>query len=177
MLSVAQAISGSSMKSSISMSGPTWWLEMKASTSRPERRSTCVDELVLHRVLEGAAGFLHDRRALQLDHRLLDVGVDAAEHAGEQIVAEQQRLGGDGRAVVVALVQRDHRSRSRRRAARRRSAEVSGAGMAACSLVLRIGVAREAEGREPDERSQPHDSARWLDSAITSRASAKARTR
>ena len=47
--------------------------------------------------------------ALQLDHRLLDVGVDAAEHAGQQVVAQQQGLGGDGRAVVVALVQRDHR--------------------------------------------------------------------
>ena len=30
---------GSSKKSSISMSGPTWWLEMKSTTPRPERRS------------------------------------------------------------------------------------------------------------------------------------------
>ncbi len=45
----------------------------------------------------------------ELDHRLLDVGVDAAENAREQIIAEHPGLGADGRAVVVALVQHHHR--------------------------------------------------------------------
>jgi len=43
---------------------------------------------------------------LQFDHRLLNRRVDPAEHAREQIAAQQQRLGGDRGAVVVALVQR-----------------------------------------------------------------------
>jgi hypothetical protein len=52
--------------------------------------------LFFHRVLERVAGFLNDRRALQLDHRLLDVGVDASEYAAEQLAAEQQPLGVTG---------------------------------------------------------------------------------
>jgi hypothetical protein len=46
------------------------------------------DELVLHGGLEGAAGFLDGGGALQFDQRLLDVGVDASEYAGEQVAAE-----------------------------------------------------------------------------------------
>jgi hypothetical protein len=52
---------------------------------------------------------LDDRGLLQLDHRLLDVGVDAAHDAGEQVPAHEQRLGGHRLPVVVALVQFDHR--------------------------------------------------------------------
>ncbi len=67
-----------------------------------------VDESLLHRLLEDAAGFLHQRRALELDHRLLDVAVDAAHDDREQIVLEQLRLGAGRDPVVVALVHRDH---------------------------------------------------------------------
>jgi hypothetical protein len=44
-----------------------------------------------------------------LDHCLLDVGIDASEHADEQLVAEHQCFGGHWLAVVVALVKSDHR--------------------------------------------------------------------
>ena len=44
-LAQAATASGLSMKSSISMSGPTWWLEMKSSTSRPDSRSTAAMNL------------------------------------------------------------------------------------------------------------------------------------
>jgi hypothetical protein len=53
---------------------------------------------VLHGGLERAADFLNRGAALQLDHRLLDVGIDAPEHAREQVALEQriagQRVGG-----------------------------------------------------------------------------------
>jgi RNA polymerase sigma-B factor len=62
------------------------------------------DETVPHGVLERAPVVLDHRRALELDEGLLHVRVDAAEHAGEQVVAHPARLGADGRAVVVALV-------------------------------------------------------------------------
>jgi len=65
-------------KSSISMSGPTWWFEMNASTLRPVRRSTALMNLILHGVLELVAGVL---AALNLDHRLLDVRIDASERS------------------------------------------------------------------------------------------------
>jgi hypothetical protein len=42
--------------------------------------------------------------ALDFDHRLFDVGVDTAEHAGEEVIAEQDRFCGDRLAVVVALM-------------------------------------------------------------------------
>jgi hypothetical protein len=47
------------------------------------------NELVLHSVLKRATGLLQDRRALEIDHRLLDLGEDASEHAREQIIAEE----------------------------------------------------------------------------------------
>jgi hypothetical protein len=81
---------------------------MKASTPRPEALHL-LDEPVLHRRLEGAAGLLHDGAALQLDHRLPDVGVDPAKHAGEKVVTEHQGLRAHRRTVVVALVQGNHR--------------------------------------------------------------------
>src|SRR5450759_479636 len=68
----------------------------------------CVDELVLHGVLEGAAVVFDDGSSLELDHRLLDLGVDAAEHAGEEVVAEHLCLGAHRGSVVVALVEHDH---------------------------------------------------------------------
>ena len=141
--------SGLSMKSSISMSGPTWWLEMKASTSRPDRSSTAAMNLCCMAFWKALRVSWTIGRALQLDHRLLDVGVDAAEHAGEQVVAEQQRLGRHRRAVVVALVQRRPSRRSPPRAGHRRSGERLGADIAAFSLVLRGGFAREAKGEDP----------------------------
>jgi hypothetical protein len=52
------------------------------------------DEAVLHRPLKDAARFVNQRLALELDHRLLDVGVDVAEHAREQVLAHHQ--GGRG---------------------------------------------------------------------------------
>lgn len=67
-----------------------------------------LDELVLHRVLKGASGFLHDGRALQLDHRHLDLCVDTAQNTCEEIPTEHHRLGSHRLAVVVALVQSDH---------------------------------------------------------------------
>src|SRR6201999_330686 len=48
-----------------------------------------LDEAVLHRRLERAAVLRHHRCAFELDQRLLDFGVDAAEHAGEQVVAHE----------------------------------------------------------------------------------------
>jgi hypothetical protein len=45
---------------------------------------------------------------LEMNASLLDVRVDTSEHAGEQVVAQQQRLGGHRRSVVVAPVQGDH---------------------------------------------------------------------
>jgi|SRR5450755_1608528 len=89
---------------------------------------------------------------LQFDHRLLDVGVDAAEYADEHLVAEQRRFRGHRLAVVVALVKRDHRfghSGEWLIADQRRI----GGRHAAFSLVLRADGAREAEGRGPNERS------------------------
>lgn len=68
-----------------------------------------LDEAVLHRVLEVAAGPLDDGLLLQLDHRLLDIRVDPAQDADEQVVAEHLGAPCDGRAVVVALVQGHHR--------------------------------------------------------------------
>jgi hypothetical protein len=52
---------------------------------------------------------LDHRGALDLDHRFLDVGVHATQHAGKQVIAEHQGLGGDRLAVVVALMKRDRR--------------------------------------------------------------------
>jgi hypothetical protein len=40
---------------------------------------------------------------LEFDHRLLDVRLDAAEYAREEVVAEEERFGGDRLAMVVAL--------------------------------------------------------------------------
>jgi len=59
---------------------------------------------VLHGILERISGLLDDRGPLQLDHRFLDIGVDAREYAGEQIVAEKQSLGSYGLTVVIAMV-------------------------------------------------------------------------
>jgi uncharacterized protein YbcI len=75
----------------------------------PREPLDLVDEALLHRILEGAAGFLHEGHPLQLDHRLLDVGIDAAHDDGEQVVLEQLGLRADRDPVVVALVQGDHR--------------------------------------------------------------------
>jgi len=50
-------------------------------THAPDRQALDVgDEAVLHRLQKGVAGLVSERLALQLDHRLLDVGVGAAEH-------------------------------------------------------------------------------------------------
>jgi hypothetical protein len=46
---------------------------------------------------------------LELDHRLLDIRVDAAKHAGKEIVAEHPGLGAHRLAVLVAAMQLDHR--------------------------------------------------------------------
>jgi hypothetical protein len=97
---------------------------------------------------------VHDGAALQFDHRLLDVGVDPSEHAGEQVAAEQQGLRGRRSAMVVAPVQRDHRvgHGHEQGVARQRTC---GAGIAAFSLVLRVRCAREAKGENP--RAIPSD--------------------
>jgi hypothetical protein len=52
---------------------------------------------------------LDHRLFLALDHRLLDVRVDTAEHARDEIITEQRRFRGDRLSVVVALVKREHR--------------------------------------------------------------------
>jgi hypothetical protein len=43
--------------------------------------------------------------ALQLDERLLDLGVDAAHDAREEVVAHEHRASGGGTSPVVSLVQ------------------------------------------------------------------------
>ena len=119
-------------------------------TWRPESRSTSAISRCSIAFWKALRVLLHDRCPLELDHRLLDVGVDAAHDAGEQIVAEQQGLGGHRVAVVVALVQRDHRvgdGGEQRIAGQGRV----GAGMAAFSLVLRW-VARARRRARPDVR-------------------------
>jgi hypothetical protein len=81
---------------------------------------------------------------VHLDHRLLDVGVDPAQDAGQQVVAEHQRLRADGNAVVVAPMQRDHRvghCGEERVAGKRRWGGHEGQ-----LLVLRLGLARKAKG-------------------------------
>jgi len=75
------------------------WLEMKCSTRRPESRWTGVDESLVHRVLEHAAVLAHHGAALEFDQGLLDVGVDVAEHIGQQV-------GALIRAFVVAGARR-----------------------------------------------------------------------
>jgi hypothetical protein len=47
--------------------------------------------------------------ALKLDHRLLDIGVDAAEETGQQVLAHHLTLRARWNAAVVALVERAHR--------------------------------------------------------------------
>ena len=98
-----------------------------------------VDELVLHGGLELAAGLLDRRAVLELDERLFDVGVDAAEHARQQIVAEQHGLGGHRLAVVVALMKPHHRlgHRAEQPLAAHR---LVGDRHVVCSLALRIGA-------------------------------------
>jgi hypothetical protein len=59
--------------------------------------------------LEGAPGIPDDGGALQLDHRFLDVGVDASEHADEHFAAEEQGPGCHRLAMVVTFMERDHR--------------------------------------------------------------------
>jgi hypothetical protein len=68
----------------------------------PRETLDLADELLAHRVLEGAAGFFDDGAALQLDHRLLDIGVDTGHDHGEQIPTEQLGLGAD-RGVDASL--------------------------------------------------------------------------
>jgi hypothetical protein len=114
-----------------------------------------VNELALHRVLERIAGFLNHCAPLYLDHRLLDVGVDTSEHAGEQVIAEQQRFCRDRLAMVVALMKRDHRF-GHGGEQRITGEGNSGGRRAAFSLVLQIRCAREAEGREPNELPVHH---------------------
>jgi uncharacterized protein YbcI len=109
-----------------------------------------IDEFVLHGVLERVAGLLDDRAALDLDHRLLHVRVDAAEHARDQVIAEHQRFGGDRLAVVVALVEAHHRHGHG--VEQRVAGEniVSGRHAAWLSRPP-LRFARKAERREPDE--------------------------
>src|SRR4029079_6437531 len=60
------------------------------------------------RQLEGAAPLVHQRRALELDHRHLDLAVDPAEDSGEKVVTQHLRLGGSGRAALSVLVERGY---------------------------------------------------------------------
>jgi hypothetical protein len=101
--------SGVRRNRSIPMSGPTWWIQMNASTQYRAARTVlhCFDESALPGVLECVAGLLDDRAAPDLDRGLLDVGVHAAEHAGEQVAAEHQGLGGHRLAEVGALMKGD----------------------------------------------------------------------
>ena len=137
------------MNSSISRSGPTWWLEMKASTPRPDRRSTAAMNLCCIAFWKALRVSWTIGGALQLDHRLLDVGVDAAEHAGEQVVAEHQGLGRHRRAVVVALVQRDHRVGHRHEQRIAGQGGVVGPTSRPSLSSSGSGGAREAKGEDP----------------------------
>jgi len=47
-----------------------------------------LDAPMLHGVLKRVADVLDDEGALQLDHRLLDLGVHPAHHAGQELSAE-----------------------------------------------------------------------------------------
>jgi hypothetical protein len=62
------------------------------------------DEAVFHGLLKGAAGLVDHRVALELDHRLFDVGVDVAEQAGEQVRAHHPGASRLWPSAVVALV-------------------------------------------------------------------------
>jgi hypothetical protein len=90
---------------------------------------------------------------LDLD-RFLDVGVDASHHAGEQVIAEHHRFGGDRLAVVIALMKGDHRfgHGSEQRVA----FEGSFSGRhAAFSLVLRIGSRARQKGENQTSYPTP----------------------
>ena len=80
--------SGESRNSSISTSGPTWWFDMNTSTWRPVRRSTALMNLSCMAFWNAIAVSWTIVFVLEFDHGLLHVGVDAAEHTGEQIIAE-----------------------------------------------------------------------------------------
>src|ERR1700722_3151693 len=68
-----------------------------------------IDELLLHGALESVTCIPYGWSAFELDHRLLDIRVDAAEHTRQEIVTEHPGLGAHRLAVVVAQMQRDHR--------------------------------------------------------------------
>jgi uncharacterized protein YbcI len=99
---------------------------------------------MLHRDLKGAAVLAHDGGALELDQRLLDLGVDATENAGQQIAAHHPALGRAGWAVVVPLVHPDDRLRHRLQQCVARQRAVP---HRRCPLSLSVGSgAREAKG-------------------------------
>jgi hypothetical protein len=104
------------------------------------------DELLLHGQLEGVAGLGDDRGALQLDHRLLHVGVDAAQHADEQVAAHELRLRRDRLAVVIALVERHHGGRDRLEELVALQGSVGGRHRGRPSSLSWDDVAREAKG-------------------------------
>ena len=80
----------------------------EVTTARPESVSTAeMNRSCIARW--NALRLSYERGALELDQRLLDVGVDAAEHAGQQVVTHHLTLGRARRAVVVPLVEHDHR--------------------------------------------------------------------
>jgi hypothetical protein len=81
---------------------------MKRSTPLPVRRSTATMKRRSDSVMERAASLVDHRVALQLDQRLLDVGVDVAEQAGECVIAHHLRTGCAGRTSVVTNVKGDH---------------------------------------------------------------------
>ena len=84
-----------------------------------------------------------------LDRRLLDVGVDAAEHARELIVGQHRRLGGHRLAAVIEPVKADDR-------VGHGGEQVEEFRGPACGLLScpPIECARRAEGQEPNDLRQ-----------------------
>jgi hypothetical protein len=104
------------------------------------------DAAVLPGVLEGAARLTHDGGLLQLDHRLLDVGVDAAKPAAGTSPLSRGVLALTGSRWWWRWWSATS-FRSRRRVARRLSEERrAGSGLIS---VLRAGSARQDKGEDP----------------------------